>query len=123
MKSFGSQAVERLQREINAELARRNERRVERIVMDHGSEVADLRRAAYVRVFLVGRDKPRIFNFLTLSFLNDVLSRDWEDFPRPDAKDLYSCGGPLLIAREISGSAIVRGIQYYLDQEEGRAGM
>jgi len=123
MKGLNLQAVERLQAEIDREVNNRNDGRIERVVLDHGSEVTDLTRCADVRVFSQRYPEFRIFSFCEISFLNDVLSSGQHDHPRPDARGLYSCGGPLIVAREITGSAIIRGILYYLDQEDGRDGL
>ncbi|MFQ5811360.1 MAG: hypothetical protein ACE5JM_17210 [Armatimonadota bacterium] len=123
MSCINEEAVTRLQREIDNSLAERRGCGVERIRLDHGSEVTDLTRGADVRVYLSDRAGFRLFSFLTIFFLDHVLSSDLEGHPRPDVRDLYAAGGPLIVTREVSGDVIVRGVLRYLELEKGRHGV
>ena len=92
---------------------------VERIEMAPGSDVTNLAMVADV-VVAFGDGRRRQFTFGTLGLFEFVFAGSWEEDPRPDVSDIYTVGGPLLVVKEITGDAIVRGILRYLELEPYR---
>gem|GEM_PF-4314476 len=119
----GRRAADNLQRDILQELSSHELERPVQVSLDHGSEVTDLRHCVDVRVSTDEQTEVRVFTICSLQFVERTVLHRGGPAPRQDSRDLYTVGGPLIIVRDVTASAVVRGILYYLDVEAGRAGI
>ena len=107
-----TEAVERLQGEIDAAFAKYDCRHLDWIRLDHGSEVADLSMCADVRVCRKVDTRWRLFSICSEGFIHwvfDVAAKEPNPH-RPDVIDVYATGGPMIIVTKITGDSIVRGV-------------
>jgi len=117
---INEEAVTRLQREIDAHIDAYSYVGIERIVLDKGSEVTDLKSNASLRIFVAPAGRMRLFTVITADCVSHFVAPGRSPVgPRPDMDGIYTTGGPLAIVREITGSSIVRAVAWYLEMESG----
>ena len=108
-----------LQHEIDAYLAASNQQKL-RLVLDHGSDITDLRSCVDVRVYQRNKDDYELVSIVTVGWLYDLLrmknNDSWDIDYLP--KDYYSSSGHLIVTSKITAELIVRAILH--DYKNGK---
>ena len=87
------------------------------IVLDHGSEVADLASNADVRV-RIGDGDVRYFSVISQQWAARLFDVEVTEPDLAHCNEFHAVGHPLIIVKEITGGTIVRSILHYLDLEK-----
>ena len=97
---------------------------IKRIELDKGSDVTDVTSCVDVRVHFTDERDWRLFSICSVEFINRILDeqRCRAGDPRPDMADIYTAGGPFIVARSINADVIVRSVIRYLEIEKTGAG-
>jgi|GEM_PF-5411893 hypothetical protein len=111
---------EDLQRQIDKRLQRLGTETIQQVRLAPWSDVTDLASAVDVDVVVNGQPR-REFEIISYHFLYKLFDElaDDEVF---GGTDMFATGGPLIIAKSITGETIVEGILKYLELEAARTG-
>jgi hypothetical protein len=109
-----------LQSQIDSTLNQLGTTEITRIQLSAGSDVIDLASRVDVDV-TIGHEHRRTFSIVANHFFDRLFSESskWKQFLGADAH-FFTSGGPLSVAKEISGEIIVRGILKFVRMEQAR---
>ncbi len=109
-----------LQNQIDTALNQLGTTEITRIQLSAGSDVTDLASNVHVDV-TIGDKHRRTFSIVANHFFDLLFSESskWKQVLGADA-DFFTSGGPLIVAKEISGEIIVRGILKFVRMEQAR---
>jgi hypothetical protein len=110
---------EALQRRIDESLQRLGTEIIQQIRLAPGSDVTDLTMNVDVDV-VVNSQPRREFSIVSYRSLNEIFDERVDDEVFGET-NTYTTGGPLIIAKVITGETIVEGILQYLQLETSKA--